>query len=34
MREQHYTEEEIASWTKAVFEGVTGQMNWLIKRLK
>jgi bacterioferritin (cytochrome b1) len=34
MREQHYTEEEIANWTKGVFNGVTGQMNWLIKRLK
>lgn len=33
MRDQHYTEEEIVAYTKAVFDRATGQMHWLVKRL-
>lgn len=34
MRKEHYTEEEILAWTTSAFDGATGQMYWLVKRLQ
>jgi len=34
MRKEHYTEEEILAWTTSAFDGATGQMHWLCKRLQ
>ena len=34
MRDQHYSEEEIIAYKKTVFDGATGQMHWMVKRLQ